>query len=60
MQFVLEAKKCRRGRRACKCCTVSFSWLTDFIHSFRENKMAFHDLDAVLQRGFPSPLLAVS
>lgn len=50
----------RRNVGACKCCTVSFSWLTDFTHSFRENKMAFCDLDVALQRGFQNPLLAVS
>lgn len=54
------AKKYRQGRRTCKSCAVLLSWLTDFNHSFRENKIAFRDLDAVLWRGFQNPLLALS
>lgn len=52
--------KYRQGRRTCKSCAVLLSWLTDFNHSFRENKIAFRDLDAVLRRGFQNPLLALS
>lgn len=50
--FVRKAEKCGRGRRVYKSYAVLLSWLSTINRSFKENKILFCDLGAVLQRGF--------
>lgn len=59
VRFVRKALKYGRGRRVCKGYAVLLSWLTNFNRLFKESKILFCDLDAALQRGFQTPLLAL-